>query len=171
MIGSKDQNLLLRAAPLLRHDPELGVAAQAVVMDGLLYHDLFSDDLYNGVLNRLVPLLPSTRCLSEIKDYQIHCHDAWRKLPRRSLLRTYWGYLTHGRCLFDHPLEPGTTERYGYLTRDELPQFLHLAEREAERIPWYFFKQTVDALRRTREQGQDLYCSVQIRGRRYRLLR
>lgn len=171
-IGSRDQKLLQQAeARLSSIDPELLVVVKAILQDGLLYHELFSHDLYNRALNKLVPLLPSSHTYMEEKDYQIDYHDAWRKLPRHTLLRTYWGYLTHGRYLFDHEIQPLTNHRYGYLSNDELPQFLRLVEKEGERLPWYFFQQTSDAIRQTYEAGADLYVTIQIKGRRFRMTR
>jgi hypothetical protein len=171
-VGSNDLQLLAKLdVQLLERDPELLTAAKAILIDGLLYHEAFTDDLYNDALIHIVRLLPSYRSFSEDLDYHIDYHDAWRHLPRRSLLRRYWGYLTHGRYLFDHPIHPSTRLRYGFLTREELPEFLHLVEKEGEKLPWYFFQGNVDAVRLTTEVGDDLFVSIHIKGRRYRVIR
>lgn len=171
-VGSNDSALLARLEQRLHHrDPDLLVCAKAILQDGLLYHELFSDDTYNDALNKIVQVLPSHRNFFDDKDYQIDYHDAWRRLPKHSLLREYWGYLTHGRYLFDHPISPRTVIRYGYLTQEELPQFLHLVEKEDDRLPWYFFQQSIDAIRRSLEVGDDLYVAIHIKGRRYRVIR
>ncbi|HEU4965087.1 MAG TPA: hypothetical protein VFV52_14765 [Bacilli bacterium] len=171
-VGSNDSALLARLEQVLHpRDPDLLVCAKAIIRDGLLYHELFSQDTYNEALNKIVQVLPSHQNFFDDKDYQIDYHDAWRHLTRGSLLRQYWGYVTHGRYLFDHPIAPQTVIRYGYLTQEELPQFLHFVEQEGERLPWYFFQQSIDAIRQTQEVGDDLYVAIHIKGRRYRVIR
>ena len=171
-VGSNDKTLLGKLEQRLQClDPELLVAAKAIVADGLLYHATFNHDTYNSALTMIVQMLPSYRNFFEDRDYQTDYHDAWRTLPRRSLVRTYWGYLTHGRYLFDHPIAPMTGIRYGYLTQEELPEFLYLTDKYGESLPWYFFQQTVDAIKMTLDVGDDLYVSINIRGRRLRVAR
>lgn len=170
-IGSHDAKILKKLETgLLVRDPELLVCTKAIVADGLLYHDLFSDDIYNAAITHIVQLLPSHRNFFEEKDYQTDYHTSWLELPKSSLLRTFWGYLTHGRYLFDHPISPRTSIRYGFLTQEELPQFLQLVQREDERLPWYFFQHTLDAIRMTEAVGDDLFASIHIKGRRYRVI-
>lgn len=170
-VGSNDQLLLKKAQLLLYRDPELYTVVQAILRDGLLYHETFSDDMYNEALTKVVQVLPSYRNIFDDKDYQVDYHDAWRKLPKGSLLRDYWNCLTHGRYLFDHPIKPKTLLRYGYLLQDELPQFLRLVEQDGGKLPWYFFQHTIGCIRQTMEAGDDLFVSIAIRGRRYRLMR
>lgn len=170
-IGSNDQDLLHKIDLLLHHDPELLTVCRAVITDGLLYHEFFAEDLYNDALNNIVQALPSCRNYFDDKDYQIDYHDAWLRLPKRSLIKRYWGYLTHGRYLFDQPVSPMTLIRYGYLTQDQLPQFLQMVEQEGERLPWYFFQHTIDAIRMSQSVGDDLYVAIHIKGRRYRVIR
>lgn len=170
-VGSNDQLLLKKAQLLLYRDPDLYTVVQAILRDGLLYHEAFSDDLYNDAITKIVHVLPSYQNIFDDKDYQVDYHDAWRKLNKKSLLREYWNYLTHGRYLFDHPIHPKTLLRYGYLLQDELPQFLRLVEQEGAKLPWYFFQHTIQAIKKTQEAGDDLFVSIAIRGRRYRLLR
>jgi hypothetical protein len=169
-VGSNDRLLLKKAQLLLYRDPDLYTVVQAIIKDGLLYHEAFSDDLYNAALTKIVQVLPSYKSFFDGKDYQVDYHDAWRKLPKKSLLREYWNYLTHGRYLFDHPIHPRTLLRYGFLLHEELLQFLQLVAQEGERLPWYFFQHTIDAIKKTREAGDDLFVSIAIRGRRYRLV-
>ncbi|ASS74921.1 hypothetical protein CIG75_07950 [Tumebacillus algifaecis] len=170
-IGSNDRLLLKKAQLLLHRNTDLYTVVQAILRDGLLYHEAFGDEQYNDALTKVVQVLPSYQNLFDDKDYQIDYHDVWRKLPKKSLLREYWNYFTHGRYLFDHPIQPKTGLRYGYLLQDELPQFLHLIEQDGLPLPWYFFQQTVPTIQQTLEAGDDLFVSITIRGRRYRLLR
>jgi hypothetical protein len=170
-IGSNDQDLYRKIDLHLQHDPELLTVCKAIISDGLLYHEFFAEDLYNDALNHIVRALPSCRNFFDDKDYQIDYHDAWLRLPKKSLLKRYWGYLTHGRYLFDHPVSPMTMIRYGYLTQEELPQFLHLVEQDGEKLPWYFFQHTIDAIRMSQSVGDDLYVAIHIKGRRYRVIR
>ena len=171
-VGSNDQTLLRQLRTRQMHrDPELWTVTKAILCDGLLYHELFSEDLYNDAINQIVLTLPSHQRFMEDKDYQIDYHDALLRLPRKSLLRTYWNYLTHGRYLFDHPVHPLTRHRYGYLLNEELPQFLSLVEREGEKLPWYFFQQSIDAVKKSLEIGDDLFVSIFIKGRRYKMIR
>ncbi|MFD2169018.1 hypothetical protein [Tumebacillus lipolyticus] len=173
-IGSGDPILLTKTQPLLSRDPELYTVIRAIVQDGLLYHQAFSDDLYNEGIRKIVQLLPASAPPDlDAKDYQVDYHDAWRALPERSLLRHYFNYLTHGRYLFDHPIRPTTLLRYGFLLQEELPQFLQLAEQErlSGSLPWYFVQNTIRLIQHTCESGDDLFVSIAIRGRRYRLLR
>lgn len=170
-IGSNDKSLLQQLELMLQHDPELLTICRAVISDGLLYHNLFAEDLYNDALNKIVQALPGSRNFFDDKDYQIDYHDAWCRLPAKGLLKRYWGYLTHGRYLFDHTISPLTLIRYGFLTQDELPQFLHLVEQEGERLPWYFFQHTIDAIRMSQSVGDDVFVAIHIKGRRYRVIR
>ncbi|PWK15804.1 hypothetical protein [Tumebacillus permanentifrigoris] len=170
-IGSNDKDLLHKIELQLPHDPDLLTVCRAVLIDGLLYHEFFAEDLYNDALNHIVQALPSYRNFFDDKDYQIDYHDAWLRLPKKSLLKRYWGYLTHGRYLFDHSVSPLALIRYGYLTQDELPQFLQMVEQEGERLPWYFFQHTIDAIRMSQSVGDDLYVAIQIKGRRYRVIK
>lgn len=171
-VGSGDRSLL---DPLeikfLYRDPELLTVIRAILTDGLLYHDLFSENIYNLALTQIVQVLPSYRQHFDDQDYQSDYHDTWRQLPRDSLLRRYWNYITHGRYLFDHPVAPATKIRYGYLTRDELPEFLHLVEQQGELLPWYFFQHTIDTIQQTLEEGNDLFVAIRIKDRRYRVIR
>ncbi|MGZ4122739.1 MAG: hypothetical protein ACXVOI_05950 [Tumebacillaceae bacterium] len=171
-IGSKDKTLVQKLESLLlAEEPELLTAVKAILIDGLLYHELFAEHTYNAAITEIVRVLPSYRNFFDDKDYQIDYHDAWRRLPRRSLLRQYWGYLTHGRYLFDHPITPKTSIRYGYLTQEELPEFLQLVVKDGEQLPWYFFQQTIDAIKMSQQVGDDLFVSIHIKGRRYRVIR
>ena len=171
-LGSGDQSLMNRLrARLMHRDPELWTVAKAIVVDGLLYHETFPEELYNTAIIQVVQALPSYQNFSDNKDYQIDYHDALLRLPRKSLLHTYWGYLTHGRYLFDHPIHPLSRARYGYLKNEEIPEFLHLVEQECELLPWYFFQQSIDAVQKSLEIGDDLFVSIFIKGRRYKMIR
>lgn len=89
-IGSHDAKILKKLETgLLVRDPELLVCTKAIVADGLLYHDLFSDDIYNAAITHIVQLLPSHRNFFEEKDYQTDYHTSWLELPKSSL----WGYI------------------------------------------------------------------------------
>ena len=171
-LGSNDRSLMdWLEMRFLYRDPELLTAIKAILADGLLYHELFTEDTYNEALTEIVQVLPSFEQHFDDHDYQSDYHDTWRKLPRTSLLRQYWNYLTHGRYLFDHPIDPRSKVRYGYLTHDELPEFLRLAEQHGELLPWYFFQNTIDAIKQTYEDGNDLFVAIRIKGKRYRVIR
>jgi len=171
-VGSNDRSLLdPLEIKLLYRDPETLTVAKAILVDGLLYHELFSEDYYNAALTQIVQVLPSFRQHFDDHDYHSDYHDTLNQLPRDSLLYQYWNYITHGRYLFDHPIAPRTKVRYGYLTQEELPEFLRLVEQDGELLPWYFFQNTIDAIKQTMEEGNDLFVAIRIKGRRYRMIR